>query len=806
VKGPRRPWLGRVPLLLGRRWLPAVSIAAALLLVLPCLRNGRVGDDFMHMARVDPRLQVPGFSYAPLDLFTFVSGDPTQRAVLLQEGVFGWWTAPDFRMSFWRPLSSLTHVVDHLLWPRSSMLAHAHSMLWFAALLGVVAALYRRFHGPCVAHLALLLYAIDDARGWVLGWTANRNALVAATLAFAALLAFDRARRDGWRPGNWLAPALFALALLGGESALAVTAYFFAYTVFVDQGSLARRLGRLFPYAALSVAWLVAYKALGYGTTGGGMYLNPLDQPGPYLRALVERLPVLLAAQVGLRVSDAWLLLTPRYLVVAYLLALLLLAVFAMALAPVWRRQPVCRFWALGAVLSLPPACAAFPMDRLLVFAGVGIMAAIALLLAEWLEGAVQVLSRARRAMTSTVVALLAASHLLLAPLLLPLRVLVLGYMATMGQTLEASIPKDEAVRTKTLVILSSSAELTTFPAWMQRQVLGTPRPRHMRLLATCFADLRVTRVDSTILRLRPERGFLDNEMLRMARGLSRPFRPGDSVALPGLRVRVNEVTADGRPAEADFDFGRPLEDTSLLWTRLRAGGTLDPWSPPAVGKTVLLPSIAPRPINRPTHLMARTSAAKTAGLIVRALRMVRRMEASRNPADRNSSRKAPPSLAPAIQANQLDSLARSCCGSGCRRISSAANNLPPGRKTRASSEKMACLAGLRLKMPLTNAVSISPSPNGSLSASVRQKSTLWSSAWEAPWRALSSMGTLKSTPMTIPSKPTRRAAIRESRPAPQPRSRTVAPGESSANIETFETPENAPLQVSGSISSRSHG
>jgi len=550
----------------------------------------------MLMARVNPRLHVPGFSYAPFDLFTFVSGDPAQRTVLLQEGVFGWWTAPDFRMSFWRPLSSLTHVVDHVLWPRSSLMEHAHSMLWFAALLGVLAALYRRLHAPWIAHLALLLYAIDDARGWVLGWTANRNALVAATLAFAALLAFDRARRDGWRPGNWLAPVLFALALLGGESALAVTAYFFAYAVFVDEGSLSRRLGRLVPYAALSAAWLVAYKALGYGTTGGGMYLNPLDQPGPYLRALVERLPVLLAAQVGLSVSDAWQLLTPRYQLVAYMLALMLLIVFAMVLAPLWRRQPLCRFWALGAVLSLPPACATFPMDRLLVFAGVGIMATIALLLAEWLEGAPQALSRIRQVTVTTVVALLAFSHLLLAPLLLPLRVLMLGYMSTMAQNLEASIPKDEAVRTKTLVILSSSAELTTFPAWMQRQVLGTPQPRHMRLLATCFSDLSVTRVNDSTLRLRPERGFLDNEMLQMARGLSRPFLTGDSVVLPGLLVRVNEVTADGRPAEADFDFGRPLEDPSLLWTRLRAGGTLAPWAPPPVGKTVLLPSIAPKP------------------------------------------------------------------------------------------------------------------------------------------------------------------------------------------------------------------
>ncbi len=231
---------------------------------------------------------------------------------------------------------------------------------------------------------------------------------------------------------------------------------------------------------------------------------------------------------------------------------------------------------------------------RLLVFAGVGVMGAIALLFAHWLDGTAPALSGARRTLATTAVVLLAFSHLLLAPVLLPLRVMFLGTMARMGQKLEASIPKGEAVRDKTLVILSSSAELTTFPAWMQRQVTGTPRPRHTQLLATCFADLRVTRVDTETLRVRPESGFLDNETLRMARGLSRPSHPGDTVVLPGLRVQVTEVTADGRPAEADFHFGRPLEDPSLLWTRLRAGGALDPWSPPGVGETVRLPSVIP--------------------------------------------------------------------------------------------------------------------------------------------------------------------------------------------------------------------
>jgi len=575
--------------------MPVAAVLLALLLVSPCLGVGPMGDDYMHMARVDPRLHAPGFAYAPLDLFTFVSGDAAQRAVLREEGVFGWWMAPDFQMSFWRPLSSLTHALDHALWPRSFVLAHAQSMVWFAALLVVLAALYRRFHVPWVANLALLLYALDDARGWVLGWVANRNVLVAATLAFAALAVHDRARRDGWRPGRWLAPAFFAAGLLGGEAALGVTGYLFAHALFVDSGPLARRLERLWPYAALSVAWLAAYKALGYGTSGGGMYLNPVDEPTAYLGAMVMRLPVLAAAQVGLGLADAWVALPATARLLAYAGALLTLALFAAVVAPVWRRQPTCRFWALGAVLSLLPVCATYPMERLLVFAGVGGMATVALVLADWLEGGLALLARPRRLFATAVVLGLVLAHVVLAPLLLPARVMLVGFLGRMGDRLEASIPRDESVRAESLVILSSSAEMTTFPPWMQRQVSGAPRPAHMRVLASCFSKLSVSRPDATTLRVRPERGFLDNEWLRMVRGASRPFRAGDEVVLSDLRVRVRDVTADGRPAEADFTFGVPLEDPSLLWTRLRGGGTLVPWSPPAVGESQVLPAVAPK-------------------------------------------------------------------------------------------------------------------------------------------------------------------------------------------------------------------
>jgi hypothetical protein len=70
-------------------------------------------------------------------------------------------------------------------------------------------------------------------------------------------------------------------------------------------------------------------------------------------------------------------------------------------------------------------------------------------------------------------------------------------------------------------------------------------------------------------------------------------------------------------------------------------------------------------------YLTALTSATRTNGFTVLAFRRVRRISALRKPERRNSFRRASPSLAPAIHANQL---AVFCCsgGNAADRISSA--------------------------------------------------------------------------------------------------------------------------------------
>lgn len=76
-------------------------------------------------------------------------------------------------------------------------------------------------------------------------------------------------------------------------------------------------------------------------------------------------------------------------------------------------------------------------------------------------------------------------------------------------------------------------------------------------------------------------------------------------------------------------------------------------------------------------HLVALTSAVRTLGLELRALRKVRITVTFTKPARCSSSRKVTPSFAPAIHLNQFVRQARSSGGSGSIRISSPMKPLP---------------------------------------------------------------------------------------------------------------------------------
>jgi hypothetical protein len=579
---------------LGRLLPPRVSarVATALCCVLglfllsPSLWSGLVADDYLHelMLREDPG--IGGLRHRPLDLFRFADGQPETARALINEGVFPWWVDPNALLAFFRPLSSLTHFIDHRLWPSQPILMHLHSLLWFGLLIVIVGAIYRRFgassHG---FSLALLLFAIDDAHAPLVGWIANRNALVALCCGLPALLLHDRQRRGRFVHGAWLGPLAFGVGLLAGEVAISVFAYLVAYAACIDRGRWPSRWAALLPYALVLLGWKITCSALGYGAVGSGLYVDPLQQPLEFMRSASERLPVLGLALVAVPFADFWELypLLSSWLRVGVLtLALVVLGLFGLALRPLVRQDARMHFWALGAALSLVPMCATFPHDRLLIGPGVGAMAVIAEMLRRgW--------ARRHRFWPALGVGALGAVHLVLAPLLAPLRAGSVGQFSGLLRASDATLPSGPGVEAQTVILLNPP--LDPFAAYLPvyREAGGVARPRQQLWLATGVSDLFVTTVDEHRLALRPRDGFLSSSMQLMLRSLRQASVRGEQVQLDGASVQVTELTGDGRPLQIVVRFDRSLADPSIVWRRWQHTGYA-PFVLPAIGTTVVLP------------------------------------------------------------------------------------------------------------------------------------------------------------------------------------------------------------------------
>jgi len=564
--------MDRLPRWLGARWAPLAVIIIGIALAAPAITADFTADDHLHrvIQRADTGIQ--GLPARGLDLFTFADGDAAGIATLVDQGVYPWWTDPTMKLAFWRPLSSATHAIDHLLWPDSAAAQLAHNLLWHALALVVVWLLLRRLFGAerrWIAVLALALYAFDDARGPVVGWIANRNALVALVLALPVLLAHDRWRRDGWTPGRWVGPLIFTVALGAGESSIAVLAYLAAHALWLDRAPWKQRLLALAPYVVIVVVWRVIYAKLGYGVAGSGIYLDPGSDPVAFAGAAATRVPFLLQSALALPWSDF----ASFYPVLGIATPMLLVAVatvgvVGLACARLLVRDPLARFFATAMVLCAIPIASTFPADRLLTFVSIGALGLVAQLVAAALHDRSQLGDgRLRRFACTAVAVLMILIHLVLAPPLLVARSRSMVAVARVLDRADASIPA--SANGKTVMIIDTPSDALAGYVQITRASRNLPRPAHIYWLATATTAVTLERTDDRTLRVSSEGGALRYDIDRMMRTpRTRPFHVGDRFELTNVTIEVTQITPDGRPAEILAHFAIPLDDPSLVWLR----------------------------------------------------------------------------------------------------------------------------------------------------------------------------------------------------------------------------------------------
>ena len=582
--------------LLISRGLPWVLAGLAMLLTLPGVQTGFQMDDHFQRMVLLKAMPFPVQDISLTGMFSFLNGNPERTRALLETGGLPWWTFEELRLSFFRPLTECTHLLDYHLWPDAPVLMHVHSLIWFGVLIFVVTLLYRRIMGLVwVAGLAALLYAMDDAHGMPVAWLANRNAVIATVFGVLVLIVHDKWRQEAWKPGMIVGPLCLLLGLLSAEAAVAIGAYLLAYEIFLVHGGIRRKITGLIPYAIVGISWLILYYGSGFGTYGSGYYLDPGQETLLFLKALVERIPILLFGQWFFPGADIYGILPGDWAWVMWTVAFILLIFLTVILIPLLKKDATARFWAMGMMLALLPICATFPANRLLIFVGLGAMGLLARFFAVWFaKEAWLPKSRIWRGLALVYMVLFIIIHLIVAPLTLPENTVNIAKMAeNLRENPVMRLSEKHDIDQKMLIFVNPPLAFSMLNVQALTIKLGLPVPTDAHTLTSGlpFHRISIERIDKRSLEIEPEIGYYALPLDTLFRSSTHPMTVGQQVVLKNMTAEVLSQTEDQRPLRVRFSFPLDLDDPSILllkWDHDR----FERFKMPKIGETVCLKSI----------------------------------------------------------------------------------------------------------------------------------------------------------------------------------------------------------------------
>jgi hypothetical protein len=524
-----------------------------------------------------------------------------EAASLRQRGLLGWWVHPQVALSFFRPLSALSHALDFQWLTDAPWLMHVESIALMLALHLSVGQLYARWFraAPRALALAYLLYILSPGHALVASWLCNRNACLAALFGVWSLRFFERATQGKGAPyhgATWLS---FLLSLLSGELGTSTFVLLVAHACCIDGAPWRMRLRALLGPSLVLATWLVLYRALGFGSAHMPLYVDAMAAPWEFICAFGLRAPQLIFAQLSLPIASLSLLLSSKATLVASLVCGFAIAPFLPGVLQVCRDDARARFCAFASLGALLPIAATVPHDRLLLFADIG----GAGLIASIFHRLSSMPPRRARAFRLNVAFRLGAS-LLLGP----------AYAASLHpQAATADVPfralKDaDGLAEQTLVFVNlPSCYFAASYDWQLRSS-GRPSPQRMLCLAPGIYPLRIARVDEHTLRVGASHGVLQPlgtwrgdsgaeagplSAVYMAQALNlegdgRPLVEGKTLRMGHVSITAHAWTPEGYPSQVLFRFDAPLESPSLRFVAWQ-GRALFPFVLPKAGEEVAL-------------------------------------------------------------------------------------------------------------------------------------------------------------------------------------------------------------------------
>lgn len=598
--------------LLAHRHLPTVLALGAILVMVPALKTGLFADDLMqrsvelHPSQLPPRMHETGnpvdsgsFGTVLFDLFGF-NRDPQYLALAKNYGTLPWWTPADFHLSLCRPVAAFTHWLDYRFFPDSPALMHAHNIAWFAAVVFLVALVYRQLMGASgIAGLAALLFLLDGYTYFPVMFVANRGFIMA--LFFGLLYLYEHHQWRSLKSRSALIWSVLCLALsvFAEEGGAAALAFIVAYALVLESGPWRQRALTVLPSVLVLVLWRIIYVLTGYGLSHiGAFYIDPLNEPFRFARELLPRMMEVLGGQLTGLPPEILSVVKPSLHPVAVGLYGVCVVVAVVVFLPWVCRDKLAAFWFTAMMLAAIPEASLVPISKNFGFVAIGAYGLIAGFVAALFN---------RRLPEQRVYGVLAWSACLLL-LLVHVPGAIAGRIVTVKATsfFFAQLnrpPRDwPNIENQDVIVLNFPAPLVSGYVPGYKAYYHQALPRTVRALVPGCTGFTVQRTTDKTLVVQSQGANIFScddvgpvhvaylfSLCNLLLGRAE-CKTGDRYELSGLTAEVLESDASGLPACVAFHFETSLDSPGFrwFWWDWRTFATRR-FQPPAIGQTVTL-------------------------------------------------------------------------------------------------------------------------------------------------------------------------------------------------------------------------
>lgn len=597
------------------RRLPLALALGAILVMLPALPLGLVLDDLPQRSvelrpdQLPARMDASGlaansgsFTTVLLDLFG-LSRDPQCLVRMKNFGTLPWWAAAELKLSLCRPVAAFTHWVDYRLYPDSPGLMHAHSVLWFAAAVWLLAIIYRKLMGPTwAAGLAAVLFLLDGNTYFPVAYVANRGFILALGFGLLCLYAHHEWRITQSRRAQLLSALCLALSLLAEESGASSLAFILAYALALDSGALWKRAMTVLPSILVIAVWRVIYVLAGYGLSHvGDFYVDPLNEPLHYFALGIPRTFVVLGGQFSSLPPEFLLAVKPALQPAAMAGYGAIAVAVVLVFLPWLRRSKMAAYWFLVMVLAAMAESCLVPVSKNLGFVAVGAYGFLASAIADWCSQSPQVQPPCagwRAAGIACILLLLV--HI---PGAIAGRIITAKVVAVLFDQASRSPHRWPDTEHARVIFVSDLWPAALIYSPSIRAYHQMPLPRTIRALVPASTSLDLQRPDARTLVIQSQGPnlFASDEvgpvgltyaLSAVNQILAAPqCRPGDRYAVDGLTVEVLESDAAGLPSRVAFHFDTPLDSPEFRWLYFNwKTMSQEPLSLPAIGQRLRIP------------------------------------------------------------------------------------------------------------------------------------------------------------------------------------------------------------------------